>query len=199
MQLPTLNTLPQPLVRLPLSLKGQHITPRSQPLASSLTVCPVHAILPAPKHLQKTEQVNHKYHGQQANYYFEAIDMDGRDPDFAASLRSIGPVNPNPTYSNSSTFNHPSSTQTIFPQSSNPALLVVNSRQRLNKLVDEETESIGLAGHAGRQFLDALTIQQVLTMRDKQGMSQRQIEKFLGLKSGVVDRLGNNAVVSRIA
>jgi hypothetical protein len=89
--------------------------------------------------------------------------------------------------------------QTIFPQSSNPALLVVNARQRLNKLAEEEAELFGVAGHPGRQFLDALTIQQVLTMRDKQGMSRRQIEKFLGLKSGVVDRLGNDEVVSRIA
>ncbi|KAJ5748773.1 uncharacterized protein N7511_010469 [Penicillium nucicola] len=129
----------------------------------------------------------------------DAIDMDGRDPDFAASLRSIGPVNPNPTYSNSSTFSSLGSMQTIFPQSSNPALLVVNARQRLNKLAEEETESYGVAGHPGRQFLDALTIQQILTMRDKQGIPRRQIEKFLGLKTGVVDRLGKDSIVSRIA
>jgi hypothetical protein len=123
--------------------------------------------------------------------------MDGRDPDFAASLRSIGPVDPSPTYSNSSTVNRPS-TQTIFPQSSNPALLVVTARQRLTKAAEEEAEGFGRAGHPGRSFLDALTIQQVLTMRDKQKQRPREIERFLGLKTGILDRLGKDEIVSRI-
>jgi hypothetical protein len=124
--------------------------------------------------------------------------MDGRDPDFAASLRSIGPVNPSPTFSNSSTFNRPGSMQTVFPQASNPALLVVTARQRLTEAADKEAEHFGHAGHPGRSFLDALTIQQVLTMRDKQGMRRGDIERFLGLKKGVLERLGKDEIVSRI-
>jgi hypothetical protein len=129
---------------------------------------------------------------------FLAIDMDGRDPDFAASLRSIGPVNPSPTFSNSSTVNRAASMQTVFPQASNPALLVVTARQRLTEAADREAEHFGRAGHPGRSFLDALTIQQVLTMRDKQGMRRGDIERFLGLKKGILDRLGKDEVVSRI-
>ncbi|KAJ5337944.1 hypothetical protein N7452_004672 [Penicillium brevicompactum] len=126
----------------------------------------------------------------------DAIDMDGRDPDFAASLRSIGPVDPSPTFSNSSTYKGPA--QSIFPQSSNPALLVVTARQRLTKAADEEAEQFGRAGHSGRTFLDALTIQQVLTMRDKQKQRPREIERFLGLRKGILDRLGKDEIVSRI-
>lgn len=129
---------------------------------------------------------------------FPAIDMDGRDPDFAASLRSIGPVNPSPTFSNSSTFNRPGSMQTVFPHASNPALLVVTARQRLMEAAEKEAEHFGHAGHPGRTFLDALTIQQVLTMRDKQGMRHGDIERFLGLKKGVLERLGKDEIVSRI-
>lgn len=129
---------------------------------------------------------------------FPAIDMDGRDPDFAASLRSIGPVNPSPTFSNSSTFNRPGSMQTVFPHASNPALLVVTARQRLMEAAEKEAEHFGHAGHPGRSFLDALTIQQVLTMRDKQGMRRGDIERFLGLKKGVLERLGKDEIVSRI-
>jgi hypothetical protein len=88
--------------------------------------------------------------------------------------------------------------QTIFPQSSNPALLVVTARQRLTKAAEEESEHFGRAGHPGRTFLDALTIQQVLTMRDKQKQRPREIERFLGLKTGILDRLGKDEIVSRI-
>lgn len=127
-----------------------------------------------------------------------AIDLDGRDPDFAASLRSIGPVNPSPTFSNSSTFNLPGSKQIVFPHASNPALLVVTARQRLTEAAEREAEYFGYANHPGRSFLDALTIQQVLTMRDRQGMRRGDIERFLGLKKGVLERLGKDEIVSRI-
>ncbi|CAI7648890.1 unnamed protein product [Penicillium palitans] len=140
------------------------------------------------------------YHSkeQASSVKSDAIDMDGRDPDFAASLRSIGPVNPSPTFSNSSTFNRPGSMQTVFPHASNPALLVVTARQRLMEAAEKEAEHFGHAGHPGRTFLDALTIQQVLTMRDKQGMRRGDIERFLGLKKGVLERLGKDEIVSRI-
>ena len=52
----------------------------------------------------------------------------------------------------------------------------------------------GRRGHEGRQFLDVFTIRQILTLRDERGRSAAEIEKALGLKRGVVDRLGIQGV-----
>lgn len=145
-----------------------------------------------------------------------AIDLDARDPHFAASLRSIGPVTPNPTFSHSSTFNQsrtfpqfqpqttPSSvsqsagvTPSVFPDANNnPALLVLSSRSRITKAAEQELESFGRPSHPGREYLDAMTIRQVLTMRDRQKLKDGDIERMLRLKKGVVGRLGERGVVS---
>lgn len=149
----------------------------------------------------------------------KAIDLDARDPHFAASLRSIGPVTPNPTFSNSSTFNHsrtfpqfqpqqmPSASQSadgsggvtpsVFPDANNnPALLVLSSRSRITKAAEQELESFGRPSHPGREYLDAMTIRQVLSMRDRQKLRDADIEQTLRLKKGVVGRLGEKGVVS---
>ncbi|PWY93495.1 hypothetical protein BO94DRAFT_563896 [Aspergillus sclerotioniger CBS 115572] len=126
-----------------------------------------------------------------------AIDLDGRDPDFAASLRTIGPVTPNPTYSPSSTFTHQPA-PTVFPPATNPALLVFSSRQRITKAAEQEAEAMGKMDFQGREFLDALTIRQVLAMRDRQGLGEREIERVLRLKKGVVGKLGVRGVVGDI-
>ncbi|KAJ5675512.1 hypothetical protein N7462_008409 [Penicillium macrosclerotiorum] len=164
---------------------SQTPTPHTPPPSSSS-----HAPKPVPK--------GPTYHSneQPSTIKSSAIDLDGRDPDFAASLRHIGPVDPFPTLSNSSTVNR-GSMQTIFPTASNPALLVVNARQRINKAAQEELEQLGSGEFAGRQFLDAFSIQQALTMRDRQGMPRREIERLMRLKSGVMDRLGKDGLVSR--
>lgn len=131
---------------------------------------------------------------------FKAIDLDAHDPHFAASLRSIGPVTPNPTMSNSSTFNAASRRPSVFPDAdNNPALLVVSSRARITRLAEQEQEAFGRPSHPGREFLDALTIRQVLSMRDRQRLSPGDIERLLRLRKGVVDRLGEKGVVSEPA
>jgi hypothetical protein len=48
----------------------------------------------------------------------------------------------------------------------------------------------GKRGHAGRQFLDVHTIRQILSLRDGYGQSAGRIEQKLGLRKGVVERLG---------
>ncbi|GFF54064.1 conserved hypothetical protein [Aspergillus lentulus] len=131
------------------------------------------------------------------------IDLDGRDPDFAASLRSIGPVVPNPTFSRTSTFNpgptqRQSPNQPVFPTAANPALLVLTARQTAAKAAQEESEQIGRPGFAGREFVDAWTIRQALTMRDRQGLSLGEIEGMLRLKKGVLGRLGAKGVVGEV-
>ncbi|CAI7652931.1 unnamed protein product [Penicillium glandicola] len=182
--------------------RGPRKAPKETKVASATTPTPAPQYkvsqasprAPAPSSQGPTYHSKEKASGVKS----DAIDMDGRDPDFAASLRSIGPVNPSPTFSNSSTFNRPGSMQTVFPQASNPALLAVTARQRLTEAAEQEAEHFGRAGHPGRSFLDALTIQQVLTMRDKQGMRRGDIERFLGLKKGILERLGKDEIVSRI-
>ena len=52
----------------------------------------------------------------------------------------------------------------------------------------------GRRGHEGRQFLDVYTIRQILTLRDERGRNSGEIEKALGLKRGVVERLGIQGV-----
>ncbi|GMG11134.1 unnamed protein product [Aspergillus oryzae] len=124
------------------------------------------------------------------------------DPDFAASLRGIGPVSPAPTLSNSSTFasgaQRGDSVQTVFPRAANPALLVVTARQKIAKAAEREVELTGRQGFTGREYLDALTIRQALSMRDRQGMPSGEIERLLRLKKGVVDRLGEKGIVSEV-
>jgi hypothetical protein len=123
-----------------------------------------------------------------------AIDLDGRDPHFAASLRSIGPVIPNPTFSRSSTFK-PGQGPSVFPDSANPALFAISARARITKAAEQEAEQFG---RDGREFLDVHTIRHALRMRDKQGLSAIEIEKALRLKKGVVERLGKKGVVGDV-
>ncbi|EEH18109.2 hypothetical protein PABG_00672 [Paracoccidioides brasiliensis Pb03] len=139
----------------------------------------------------------------------EVIDLDARDPHFAASLRSIGPVTPHPTLSNSSTFNKqqtppffqspdspiPSST---VSSTTNPALLVLSARAQLEKAAESELEAMGRHGHPGREFLDIVSIKQILAMRDREGVSEEMIERQFRLKKGVVGRLGVKGVVGVI-
>ncbi|KAL2814329.1 hypothetical protein BJX63DRAFT_392836 [Aspergillus granulosus] len=127
-----------------------------------------------------------------------AIDLDGRDPHFAASLRSLGAVNPSPTLSNSSTFTQSQSSganPTIFPTPSNPALLAITARQRIAREAEAEAESLGQDTFTGRRYLDALTIRQALDMRDKRDMPEKEIERALRLKKGTVERLGPRGVM----
>ncbi|CRG90105.1 hypothetical protein PISL3812_07146 [Talaromyces islandicus] len=129
----------------------------------------------------------------------QAIDLDAQDPHFAASLRSLGAVTPNPTMSNSSTFNS-HARPSVFPDANNnPALLVVSSRARITKAAEQEQEAFGRPSHPGREFLDALTIRQIVSMRDRQRLSPGDIERLLRLKKGVVSRLGEKGIVSEPA
>ncbi|PGH34882.1 hypothetical protein GX50_02233 [[Emmonsia] crescens] len=136
----------------------------------------------------------------------EAIDLDARDPHFAASLRSIGPVTPNNLFNQhlqhqqhqqplSSVFPPPTTSSTTNSRSSNPALLTLSSRAQLEKAAEREFESIGRHSHPGREFLDVVSIKQVLAMRDKEGVSEEMIEKQFRLKKGVVGWLGRRGVV----
>ncbi|KAJ5778124.1 hypothetical protein N7520_001370 [Penicillium odoratum] len=139
-----------------------------------------------------------KYHSkeQPSSTKNNAIDLDGRDPDFAASLRTIGPVDPSGNFSHPNPYNR-GTAQTVFPTASNPALLVITARQRITKAAQEESIAVGNGDFTGRQFLDSFTISQALAMRDQQGLSSRDIERTLRLKSGTIEKLGRSGIVSR--
>ena len=73
--------------------------------------------------------------------------------------------------------------------------MVLDARSKLQDEADKEYLEAGRRGHSGRQFLDIFTIRQILTRRDERRESESKIEKALGLKQGVVERLGNVGVV----
>ncbi|KAH9223204.1 hypothetical protein DL95DRAFT_431812 [Leptodontidium sp. 2 PMI_412] len=170
-----------------------------------------------------------------------ATTADPSDPDPAlnARLKTLGPVQPNPTHSNSSTFHsHSASTssftdpslsatqfrpsrsnplQTIFPTSTtsnpnsnypgtgtnsdarsgtNPAVSLLTARYRLASEAEDEFAQTGKSTAAkGRQFLDVITLRQILVLRDEKGFEAGEIERMLGLREGVVGRLGRRGVV----
>ncbi|RMX95216.1 hypothetical protein D0868_11852 [Hortaea werneckii] len=134
----------------------------------------------------------------------EAINLDASDPDFAQSLRSIGPVQPNPTLSPTSAFPNPGNPNKNLTQAprplgpnprENPTLVALDSRAKLQEAADAEFQMAGKRGHEGRQFLDVYMIRQILIERDVQGRSAEEIERKMGLKKGVVERLGGKGVV----
>lgn len=161
---------------------------------------------PASNHLPKTPTSHGptvKPPPQASSSRSDEINVDASDPDFAQSLRSIGPVQPNPTLSETSTVAHPSNpnnpTREIRSAGpdprKNPAIMILEARAKLQDEAEKEFMEAGRRGHDGRQFLDVFTIRQILTMRDERGRQPAEIEKTLGLKRGVVERLGMNGIV----
>ena len=136
-----------------------------------------------------------------------AINLDASDPQFAASLRSLGPVTPASTLSNSSHFSpSPSSTasdqapnlpQQTFPDpSKNPAIQVLAARKTLSEAAEAEFARVRYEGGGARKFLDVITIRQILMCRDEKQMDSAEIEKKLGLASGAVGRLGRKGIIA---
>ncbi|KAF1982565.1 hypothetical protein K402DRAFT_466688 [Aulographum hederae CBS 113979] len=143
----------------------------------------------------------------------EAINLDASDPHFARRLGSIGPVDPNPYLSNSSTspfdpttasspyshFPPPASRagRTNFPDPShNPAIMILRARQRIQDEADAEEDMVGRTGFRGKRYLEASLIRQMLVLRDGKGMGAEAIERELMLAPGTVGRLGPRDVVA---
>ena len=136
----------------------------------------------------------------------KAINRDAADPDFARSIRSLGPVTPSPTFSNSSVFNSAQQNTSGYPQpqmfpstATNPALQILDARNRLTDAAEAEFSEMGRRGFQGKEFLDVVLIRQALMMRDEKGMTNTAIEKTLGLKNGVVARLGRKGTVGDVS
>lgn len=119
----------------------------------------------------------------------------------AARLRTIGVVQPNPTFSPSSTADPiPSPLQQtdnsgpIFPASSENAVLsALEARRMIDQQAEQEMQNTGLSRVEGRRFLNAGMIREVLVMRER-GASEAQIEERFNLKKGVLVALGPNGL-----
>ena len=88
----------------------------------------------------------------------------------------------------------------MFPSpATNPALQIVDARNRLTDLAEGEFAEMGKRGFVGKQFLDVVLIRQALMMRDEKGLDDSEVEKRLGLKAGVMVRLGRKGTVGDVA
>jgi len=135
--------------------------------------------------------------------------MDPNRPEFSAEfanrLQKMGIVQPNPTYSPSSIASpflnappgsSPSASSPQYPApSSNVTLGVLEARRRLEARAREELENMGKSSDKGREFLDIGTVKQMLVLRQG-GASATDIEKRLGLRPGLVAKLGPRGVVA---
>ncbi|KAF1966967.1 hypothetical protein BU23DRAFT_308257 [Bimuria novae-zelandiae CBS 107.79] len=141
----------------------------------------------------------------------EAIDLDARDPAFASRLSSLGAVQPNPHYSPSSASSFdpqrntstdaPSDMMNELPQSAfpnprdNPALRILEARQRIQNEVEGELENVGRPSFQGRTYVDAGTITLAL-MRRQRGEPDSRIEEAFGIKKGRLSMLREGTVSS---
>lgn len=90
-----------------------------------------------------------------------------------------------------------SSGQNIFPSSTNnPAILLVQAREKFGKQFEVEADGRGRAGFPGRTLLSAKEIKEVFTLRDDGGKTSQQIENELRLKAGILDHLAPKDMVA---
>jgi hypothetical protein len=71
---------------------------------------------------------------------------------------------------------------------------LLTARYRLAEEAEREFAETGRKDAQGRQFLDVVTLRQVLMLREG-GTPAEEIERKLGLREGVVGRLGGRGVV----
>ncbi|KAI2638377.1 hypothetical protein GGS21DRAFT_548872 [Xylaria nigripes] len=145
-------------------------------------------------------------------------DLDASPPNkqYSERLRKMGVATPQPTYSHSSTagpFSGPSPAPSTYTQTSsslsppshqprsqaapsyyptssqNRTLNALEARRELQARADAEFNDMS----RGREFLDAPTLRRALALQAR-GVSARDIEATLRLKSGVVARLGTPGV-----
>lgn len=139
----------------------------------------------------------------------EHIDLDGRDPQFGSKLRALGPavavadavpgeaafpMNSQPPVGQQG--------QNTFPSKGrgtggaiNPAIVVVQARERIGKVWQAERDALGRGSFAGRTLLGAGEIADVIRMRDE-GSKGEEIEKKMRLNKGLVEKLGVRGVVA---
>jgi hypothetical protein len=119
---------------------------------------------------------------------------------FSSRLQHLGIVQPNPTFSPSSTARPVEgrgsrTTGPVFAENSTVSAL--EARQKLEQAVVTDFEQMGTASYQGREFLDVATIRKVLILRDS-GVEPTAIESKLRLKPGVVGKMGPPGAVTAV-
>ena len=130
-----------------------------------------------------------------------AVNLDGADPHYAASLRKLGAVQAPPMSSSSAIFNATASNGKHGPDvdpRTNPAVQILTARERLAAEAEKEFAGAAKSEQTQRRFLEIGTLQQVLAMRDDGRASPAEIERKFGLQQGVVESLGTTGVVGVI-
>ena len=87
--------------------------------------------------------------------------------------------------------------QNIFPSTqNNPAVILTQARQRINRQWETELESGGRPSFAGRTLLSSKDIKEALRLRDEVGKSSQEVEKQMRLKPGILDQLVAKGMVA---
>ncbi|KAK0747912.1 hypothetical protein B0T21DRAFT_343631 [Apiosordaria backusii] len=179
-------------------------TPSPASRAQAQAQTPASAAQPAPQPaVTRNESAPRPSPSQKQDSYSanpEKTPSDYPTSDFASRLKQMGIAQPNPTYSPSSIasplVDASGISQSIsgprFPSAkNNPTLGALEARRRLEEKAKAEMEDWGKSSHQGKELLDIGTIKKIFVLRDK-GESEQVIEEKLGLKKGVVARLGRD-------
>ncbi|RGP77427.1 hypothetical protein FLONG3_4477 [Fusarium longipes] len=134
----------------------------------------------------------------------DTIQADAADPDFPTGdfsrrLHQMGIADSNPTYSPSSTAATPfrssaASGPHFTPTRSNPTLVALGARDRLQ---DEAEEDFANMGRDGRRFLDMRTLVDAMKFRDR-GIPEKDIEAKLRIQPGLLSKLGQEKTFSHV-
>lgn len=132
------------------------------------------------------------------------------DIKFTTSLRNLGPVDPSssfppplfPPLPPSERQQQDSPTSSSSFHANNAALRILAARERIaaDAQLQAVAEGAGDKGGKGRgrEYLPVGLLRMVLGMRDDRRWQGKEIESRLGLKKGVVERLGGKGVVSLV-
>ncbi|KAL7796815.1 hypothetical protein V8C37DRAFT_371558 [Trichoderma ceciliae] len=139
----------------------------------------------------------------------DAIRADAMDPDFAPSdfsqrLHQMGIVQPNPTFSPSSTASPKLSPESsaaplgpLFPPvKRNITLSVLEARRRLERIADEDLENMGRDG-GRRRLADMRTLLDAVQLLNK-GVPAADVEERLRLAPGLLGKLGPSGILTHI-
>ncbi|GFP59949.1 hypothetical protein ACSS6W_005186 [Trichoderma asperelloides] len=139
----------------------------------------------------------------------DAIRADAMDPDFAPGdfskrLHQMGIVNPNPTFSPSSTAAPNFSPESLAvppgplfpPAKQNTTLSALEARRRLERIADEDLEIMGREG-GRRRLADMRTILDAVQLLNH-GTPVADIEKRLRVTPGFLNKLGPAGVLTHI-